>query len=466
MDWAQLFSAENLKVLAWPLGAGAAVMVIALFLRRFLYSYIRKLTAKTKTCFDDIIVRDTRLVTILWCVWWGLYTGFTIAEPPPEWDLLAGLIVPVIFVALAIYTATVVLMAVLQWYKAEICPRSNSAFDDVVMSFLIVATPVAGTVLGAIQVLKMLGYESDPVNAFFAEHGARLAALTILTVLLILGTVFVIPKVIRTAVRNSRAEQSEEEANKRADTLISVIGTTLQILFIVIYILMVLSEFNLNITAILAGASVVGVALGFGAQSLVKDVLAGLFVIMENQYRKGDVVKIADTSGVVEEINLRRTILRDMDGVTHTVPNGEIRVASNFTKLWSRVNLNISVSYDTDLDEAIKVINKVGKDLADDPTWLPFIITPPKAIRIDKLGESGIDIKIVGETKPSRQWDVTGELRLRLKKAFDKEGIEIPWPHTKIYFGNCPPPGLTGSMQTNTIQTNSCPVEEKKTDKK
>ena len=136
---------------------------------------------------------------------------------------------------------------------------------------------------------------------------------------------------------------------------------------------------------------------------------------------------------------LRRTILRDLDGINHIVPNGEIKVASNFTKQWSRVNLNISVSYDTDLDKAMAVINRVGKELAEDPQWAALIISPPKAIRVDDLGDSGIDIKVLGDTKPSAQWDVTGELRLRLKKAFDKEGIEIPWPHTKVYFGNLPP---------------------------
>jgi moderate conductance mechanosensitive channel len=225
---------------------------------------------------------------------------------------------------------------------------------------------------------------------------------------------------------------------KRSDTLISVIVTTLQIAIIFILFLMILSELGTNITAILTGAGVLGIAIGFGAQSLVKDVIAGLFIIMENQYRKGDVVKIAGTSGVVEEINLRRTILRDLDGIAHVIPNGEIRVASNFTKVWSRVNLNISVSYGTDLDKAMEVINEVGKELASDPKWAPDILTPPKVLRVDNLGSSGIDIKILGETKPIRQWDVMGELRLRLKRAFDREGIEIPWPHTKVYFGNLP----------------------------
>jgi moderate conductance mechanosensitive channel len=439
MDWGQLFSSENLKTLALPVAAGIVIAVGTLFLRHYLYRYVRKLTEKTKTCFDDILVKDTGLATILWCLWLGLWGGFSIAETPGEWDKLVNQIVPVVFVALGIYTLIVIIMAVLKWYKIEICPKTSSSMDEVIMSVLIIGTPILGGVLGLILILKMLGYESEAVNGFFSEHGASLAALTIGTVFLLLMTVFVVPKVIRTAVRNSRAEQSEEEANKRADTLISVISTTLDILFIVVYILMVLSEFKLNITAILAGASVVGVALGFGAQSLVKDVLAGLFVIMENQYRKGDIVMIAGTSGVVEEINLRRTILRDNDGTTHTVPNGEIRVASNYTKIWSRVNLNIGVSYDTDLDHAIKVINQVGQEMFSDPLWQPSLITAPKAIRVDKLGESSIDIKIMGETKPSRQWEVSGELRLRLKKAFDKENIEIPWPHTKVYFGNLPP---------------------------
>ena len=129
-------------------------------------------------------------------------------------------------------------------------------------------------------------------------------------------------------------------------------------------------------------------------------------------------------------------MLRDLDGIVHVVPNGEIRVASNFTKEWSRVNMNISVAYGEDLDHVISVINGVGKELAEDPEWSPVILTPPKVNRVDNLGDSGIELKILGETKPIHQWDVMGQLRLRLKKAFDKEGIEIPWPHTKVYFGN------------------------------
>jgi moderate conductance mechanosensitive channel len=133
---------------------------------------------------------------------------------------------------------------------------------------------------------------------------------------------------------------------------------------------------------------------------------------------------------------LRKTVLRDLDGIVHHVPNGEIRVASNFTRHFARVNLDVSVAYDTDLDHAISVINRVGQELAEDENWRPMIKTPPQVLRVNKLGDSGIDIKIVGDVKPMQQWAVMGQLRLRLKKAFDAEGIEIPWPHTKVYFGS------------------------------
>jgi small conductance mechanosensitive channel len=128
-------------------------------------------------------------------------------------------------------------------------------------------------------------------------------------------------------------------------------------------------------------------------------------------------------------VGLRRTVLRDLDGIVHYIPNGEIGVASNFTQEYSRVNLNVGVSYSEDLDHVMQVINRVGEEIAADPEWAPAIITPPKALRVDNLGDSGIDIKVVGDTKPIKQWEVMGELRKRLKKAFDDEGIEIPYPH-------------------------------------
>jgi moderate conductance mechanosensitive channel len=435
----------NLNVLlnlALPVGIGIVVIGALFFLRRLLYSFIHKMTAKTKTCFDDIMVHETRIATLFWCVWLGIFAGYKIAVTPEAWIETETRIISTLFVALGIYTAITVIMAVLKWYKAEICPMTNTSLDDIIMSTLIFGVPIVSGILGLIQLLNMWNIKNDAVNNWLNQHLAGLAFLVILGIVLIMLTILIVPRVIHTVVRNSGVEQTDEELKKRSDTLVSVISTTLQIVIIFIFALMIIIQLWKDwavITPVLTSTAVVGVALGFGAQSLVKDILAGLFIIMENQYRKGDVVKIADVSGVVEEINLRRTILRDLDGITHSVPNGEIRVSSNFTKQWARANINISVSYDTDLDKAMEVINRVGKELAEDPQWAPAIISPPRAIRVDKLGDSGIEIKVLGDTKPIRQWDVMGELRLRLKRAFDKEGIEIPWPHTKIYFGNAPP---------------------------
>jgi small-conductance mechanosensitive channel len=441
MNWDQFFSMDTLINLGLPVGIGILVAVAVYLLRRFLYKYIHKLAAKTATQFDDIMLRETRLPTFFWCIWLGIYVGFTVYTPPDSWAEISNKIIPVLFVAMGIYTVVMVLIAVFKWYKVEICAITSSRLDDVIMGVLIFGTPVIGAVLGAILILNMLGYQSPQVNNWLGTHGPKLGVLTVVIVVLLLSTVLIVPKMIDKTVRNARSEQTEEEMKKRSDTLVGVIVAAVQVVLIFMFVLMVLTEIGINVTAVLTGAGVVGLAIGFGAQSLVKDVIAGLFVIMENQYRKGDVISIAGQAGVVEDINLRRTILRDLDGIFHVIPNGEIRVASNYTKIVSRVNLNVSVSYDTDLDKAIAVIDQVGQELASDPRWSSVLLSVPKSLRVDKLGDSGIDIKITADTKPSQQWAVTGELRLRVKKAFDKAGIEIPFPHTKVVFGN-PPPDL------------------------
>jgi small conductance mechanosensitive channel len=232
--------------------------------------------------------------------------------------------------------------------------------------------------------------------------------------------------------------EPETEIKKRCDTLSSVFVNTGIVIIAIIAIFTILPEFGVNIAAMLAGLGIVGIAVGFGAQGLIRDVFSGIFILLEDQYRIGDVVNVAGIGGLVEEINLRRTVLRDLDGIVHSIPNGEIKVASNFTKGYSRVNLNISVAYGEDLDYVIEVINRVCKEMAEDPKWSTDFVSMPQVLRVDKLGDSGIDIKILGDTKPIRQWDIMGELRLRLKRTFDEEGIEIPWPHTKVYFGNSP----------------------------
>jgi len=261
------------------------------------------------------------------------------------------------------------------------------------------------------------------VIAWVIAHGIKIFGILIIACLINkLGG-----KVIERAIRKGVRDTTKDATEKRQNTLIGVFGGALKIIVWLVAIMMVLPELGINVGPILAGAGILGVALGFGAQYMIRDFLAGLFIIIENQYREGDVVCLDETCGLVEDITLRKTILRDLDGIVHHVPNGEIKKASNLSKQFARVNLNIGISYKENLDKVIEVINKVGKELAEDPQWKNSILKPPQFLRVDDFGTSAIIIKILGETKPLKQWDVTGELRKRIKIAFDKEGIEIPF---------------------------------------
>ncbi len=170
-----------------------------------------------------------------------------------------------------------------------------------------------------------------------------------------------------------------------------------------------------------------------GEEHIIRDFLAGIFIIIEDQYRVGDVVNIANVGGLVQDISLRKTVLRDLDGREHHIANGEIRKASNLSKEFSGVNLNIGVAYKENLEHVIEVVNRVGKELAEEPQWKDKIITTPQFLRVDDFADSAIIIKILGDTKTLKQWEVKGELRKRLKIAFDEEDIEIPFPQMSVW---------------------------------
>jgi small conductance mechanosensitive channel len=241
-----------------------------------------------------------------------------------------------------------------------------------------------------------------------------------------------IEKAVRIAVRPDR-NSSQDAEEKRENTLIQIFNTTAKIGIIIIASLMVLEEFGVEIAPILAAAGIVGLAFGFGGQYLIRDVISGLFIILENQYRVGDVVSFDNASGTVQEISLRKTTLRDLDGTVHHIPHGEIKKVSNLSKDFSRINLDMGVSYNTNLEHVISVINSVGTAIANDPEWKYSILLAPQFLRVNDFADSAIMLKILGETLPSKQWEVTGELRKRLKVAFDKEGIEIPFPQMVLH---------------------------------
>ncbi len=236
----------------------------------------------------------------------------------------------------------------------------------------------------------------------------------------------------REATEGTAQELSAVELKKRMDTLDTLGANTLQFFIVVIAGLMILGEIGLDIGPAVAGIGVVGIAVGFGSQFLVRDYLNGSLILIENQFARGDVVRIAGVAGTVEDFTLRRTTLRDLDGVVHTVPNGEIKVASNMTRVWSRINQNVTVAYGTDIDKAIEVVDNVGREMAGDPVWKRRVLEAPRVERVAELAEYGVTLKILGTVRAADQWAAAGDFRKRLLAAFEANGIEIPRPQRVV----------------------------------
>ena len=273
------------------------------------------------------------------------------------------------------------------------------------------------------------------ITPWFLDHGVKIVAIIIVDYLIRKFAGIFIERIIRKIIISDHFLTKEAE-KKREDTLIRIFTVSLGILIWLLALLMILQETGIAIGPLLAAAGIAGLAFGFGGQYLIRDLISGLFIILENQYRLGDVACFDGTCGLVEDISMRMTTLRDLDGIVHHVPHGEIKRVSNLSKYYARVNLNIGIAYNSDLEKVIGVVNRVGKELAEDVQWKEFITKPPQFLRVDDFADSAIIIKILGETKPIKQWDVAGELRKRLKIAFDKENIEIPFPQRVIHSAN------------------------------
>jgi moderate conductance mechanosensitive channel len=204
------------------------------------------------------------------------------------------------------------------------------------------------------------------------------------------------------------------ELERRVRTLQDVAVRIAAMVIAIMAALMILSEFEIDIGPAVAGLGVVGIAVGLGAQTLVRDCLAGIFIILENQYSGGDIVRVAGVEGVVEEFSLRRTTLRDLDGAVHTVPNGQVIVSSNLTRLWSRVNLDVAVGYEAQPASVIERLDRIGTDLSTDPEWADQIIEAPSVVRVEALTDPGVVYKVLGRVRTAEQWSVAGELRRRI----------------------------------------------------
>ncbi|MEK6480360.1 mechanosensitive ion channel family protein [Catalinimonas sp. 4WD22] len=249
---------------------------------------------------------------------------------------------------------------------------------------------------------------------------------------------FLVSKIKNVILKRTQAShnESKEEKEKRVNTLINILRQAGGIVIWIIFILILLREVDLDIGPILASAGIVGLAVGFGAQELVRDFISGFFILLENQVRAGDVAVINGQGGLVEEIALRTITLRDFSGVVHIFQNGKINTLANMTKEWSASVFDVGVAYKEDTDRVKEVMKKVGEEMMQDIEFKEFINEPLEIFGVDAWGDSAVVIKARFKTKPGKQWPVGREFKGRLKKAFDRERIEIPFPHRTIYWGD------------------------------
>ncbi len=292
----------------------------------------------------------------------------------------------------------------------------------------------------------------EGVNEFLALFQWKALVITMLRIGLVIGLALVgiavarrfINRLERHLVERSKARgEAVEEFEKRTYTVARLLRQGVVILIWVVVALVVLRDVGVEIGPLLASAGIVGLAVGFGAQNLVRDVISGFFLIIEDQIRVGDIAIINGTGGLVESMNFRTTVLRDLSGVVHIFPNGTITTLSNMTHDWSAHIFDIGVAYKEDVDRVIELLKGVGATLREDNYFGPLIIEDIEVFGLDQFADSALVIKGRIKTRPIKQWEVGREFKRRVKQTFDKEGIEIPFPHRSIYFGEASKPFVT-----------------------
>lgn len=260
---------------------------------------------------------------------------------------------------------------------------------------------------------------------------------------------------------SERDEREAREHKKRAETLIGIVRRAALIAVWILIGMLLLTQVGVNIAPLIAGAGILGLAVGFGAQELVRDVITGFFILFENQVRKGDVAIINGTGGLVESIGLRTISLRDLGGVVHIFQNGKISSLSNMTKEWSAMVFDIGVAYKEDTDEVVRVMRDVAEDLGRAPEFSAKILEPIEIFGVDSFGDNAVVIKARLKTLPIEQWAVGREYRRRLKKAFDEKRIEIPFPHRTLYWGEASEPFRISTLAAQGQRGTLAPSRER-----
>lgn len=308
--------------------------------------------------------------------------------------------------------------------------------------------------VAALSILEAWGLDVRELllsNTPLLRSLVRIPLIVLLAVLLVQIGSFLITLVQKEIVLRSRGNHgaSAVEAEKRANTLGRICRNALWVAVTATAAMMVLSELGIDVKPFLAGAGIVGLAVGFGAQNLVRDVITGMFFILEDRIRVGDVVILNGTGGLVEQVNLRTTVLRGVDGVLHVFPNGAINTMSNMTYQYSYYVFDVGVAYKENVDRVMAVLRSVGDEIMKDPEYSSFILEPLEVLGVDKFADSAVVIKARVKTAPIKQWFVGREMNRRIKNRFDAEGIEIPFPHRTLYFGEGQNPlALFGGRET------------------
>lgn len=260
----------------------------------------------------------------------------------------------------------------------------------------------------------------------------------ILSLIIITVIIKIIFKNLKKVIEN-KIPDNKTEIKKKTFTFANVISNLIIIFLTITAIIIISQQLGINLVPVLTGAGILGVVIGFGAQNLIKDIINGIFIIFEQWFQINDVITVGDKTGVVEKFNLRVTVIRDLNGKVHYIPNGQINILSNLTQEWSRAVVDIAVDYKENINNVIKVLETIFEDLVNDPNYKDFILEKPYILGdngVDELGNSSIKFKIICKVKPSSQWTIEKQLRKRIKDKFDEVGIVIPYTSYNIYMKN------------------------------
>ncbi len=397
-------------------------LVVGAGVKLIIGRYLHKWANRTQNRLDDLVVDFLdHLMTplVLIAVMYGLSHWLPLSEKPMEY-LQKALVISAILVASFLLARLAASLLALSGEDRD--DRQKYIQHARILSYLFFALIAVTLILKTLSVNLSTG------------------GILLIRIIGIVAGAFVIVKIVNlAAAQMERLVESKDltlsEGQKRAKTLGKIINSAATVMVVGVSIMMILSEFGMNIAPIITGAGIAGLAIGFGAQNLVRDVISGFFLILEDQIRVGDVARINGVGGTVENIRLRTTILRDAEGTVHIFPNGEIKQVANLTKEFSYYMIDLGVAYKEDVDQVMRVLEQIGAELQKDPAYSALILEPLEVMGVDDFAGSSVTIKLRIKTLPLKQWEVGRELRRRIKNTFDRQNIEIPFPQVTVHFG-------------------------------